>query len=201
MEDIKCRVLNLDAYADRMTHIPAEMEKMGIKWERFRAIDPPEQPASAYIGSTYSHQEILRGAEGALLVCEDDVIFTDGAREVFDKAFSQLPEDWDMFYLGGNVKMPAERYSENLFRIKGGVHCNHAIFYSEKARDFILTNYNQFTDIGYYDHWLYVTGLGLMNCYICYPVIAYQMPCFSNARGAMMDYYGEMKENEKKHLI
>jgi GR25 family glycosyltransferase involved in LPS biosynthesis len=199
------RVISLDAYIDRMKFIPEEMAKMGWEYERFSAVDPYPN-AGAYIGSSYSHTEVLRDISGLLLVCEDDVMFIDGAKEIYDKAFAQLPEDWDLFYLGGNVKKPAQRYSENLFRITYGVHCTHAILYREKARNFILENFNALVDdrtgeITFFDHWLYCNGLGKMNCYICYPVIAYQRPNYSNARKDIMDYMGEMKENEKKHLI
>lgn len=188
-----------------MQFIPEEMAKMGWDYERFVAADP-YPGAGPYIGSSYSHTEVLRGVSGTLLVCEDDVIFIDGAKEIYDKAFAQLPEDWDLFYLGGNVKKPAQRYSENLFRITYGVHCTHAIIYSEKAREFILNNFNALADdhtgeITFFDHWLYCNGLGKMNCYICYPIIAYQRPCYSNARSIYIDYYDEMKQNERENLV
>jgi hypothetical protein len=178
---------------------------MGWEYERFAAVDPYPD-AGAWIGSSYSHTEVLRNVSGLLLVCEDDVMFIDGAKEIFDKAFVQLPEDWDMFYLGGNVKKPAKRYSENLFRITYGVHCTHAIMYSEKGRKFNLDNFNALSDEKsiesvFYDHWLYCQGLGKMNCYICYPIIAYQRSNYSNARQGYMDYFGEMKENERNNLI
>lgn len=195
-----CRVINLDSRPDKMTEIPAEMDRFGVVWERFPAIDP-YPGAGSYIGSSYSHSQVIKGITGLLLVCEDDVMFIDGARKLFDESFAQLPDDWDMLYLGGNVKMLAHRYSKNLFRISEGVHCTHAILYSEKARKTISDNFSITGEVSYYDHWLYTTGLAMMNCFICYPVVAYQRPSYSDARGGFMDYMSEMKENEKKHLI
>ena len=198
------RVLNLDSAQDRMELVKAEMDKMGFEFERFAALDPYPN-SGPWIGSSYSHTEMLRGVDGLLLACEDDVIFEEGALEIFNKAFAQLPEDWDMFYLGGNVKLPATRYSENLFSITGGVHCTHAILYSENARNYVLDNFNALAKgdiaITYYDHWLFCHGQAALKCFMCYPVIAYQRPNYSGPRGGFMDYRSEMEENEKKHLI
>ena len=195
------RIINLDSSIERMSLIPEEMAKLGLGYERFAAVDP-FPGAGPWIGSSFTHSEALRGVSGLLMVCEDDVIFIDGAKEIFDKAFAQLPEDWDMFYLGGNVKRPARRYSENLFRITYGVHCTHAIIYREKARNFILENFSALSgEIRAYDHWLFCEGQHRMNCYICYPLIAYQRPYYSNARKEYLDYLPEMKENERKNLI
>lgn len=192
------RVVNLDERKDRLTTVAEEIEKLGVQWERYRAYNPVGIKGHWH-GSSWSHIDVLRNAEGLLLVCEDDVTFLQQARDVFDKAFDQLPADWDMLYLGGNVKRPAERYSENLFRIKEGVHCNHAILYSQKARELILRTYDVMSD-KLYDNWLYHTGQSMMKCFICYPVVAYQKPGFSDVRDEYMDYYIEMRSNEIRHL-
>ena len=196
-----CRVINMDSYSERMCFIPGEMEKIGMQWERFLAVNPPGI-CDPNIGSAYSHIEVMRDYPDELLVCEDDVMFIEGAKDIFDKSFAQLPSDWDMLYLGGNVKMPAKRYSENLFHVTEGVHCTHAILYSKKGIEITLKNYDVFTnEIKSHDHWLFCVGQKIMECFICFPVIAYQRPGFSHPRNGYMDYYSEMKENEKKHLI
>lgn len=188
----KTKVVNLDSRPERYELIPAEMAKMAISdYERFKAFE------GGTFGSVKSHIEVLKGVEGYLLVCEDDVGFLWQSKEIFDKAMSQIPEDFDLLYLGANVKEPIERYSENLFRIKRGAHTNHAILYSEKARNKILEVYNYETDeISIYDHWLYCVGQGLLQCYVISPLIAWQKAGYSDARLCYYDYFLEMRSNE-----
>jgi hypothetical protein len=182
-----------------MMGIQKEMDKLFVDFEIFHAVNPPGI-TDPKIASSCTHIDALRGVNGDLLVCEDDVCFIHQCREIFNKAFEQLPADWDMLYLGGHIHTPAERFSDNLYRIKFGVHCNHAILYSEKARGFILSNYDVWSnDIKAYDHWLYMIGQGLMNCYMCSPVIAYQKPGYSFS-GAWGDYYIDMRSDEIKNL-
>jgi len=189
MAIIKARVINIDS--EKLDHVSLEMKKIGFDWERVAGCTPTVEYSKKFAIS-YSHLFALYGVKGNLLICEDDVTFIDNARELFDEAFSQLPDDWDMFYLGGNVKRLARPYSKNLFRISYGVHCTHAVLYTERARDLILNSYDIYESYTKdYDHWLFCEGQGLMKCYICYPVIAYQGD----------DYYDDMKENELKHLI
>lgn len=199
-QNLKVRVVHLASRPDRMMFFPDEMKKMYLDFEIFWATNPPgiDDPCMA---SSCTHVDALRNISGLLLVCEDDVIFLNQGRELFNKAFSQLPDDWDMLYLGGNIHEPAERYSENLFKITKGVHCNHAILYAEKARSFILQNYDLWTnEIKAFDHWLYMTGQSMMNCFICSPVIAYQRPGYSY-NGTWQDYYINMRSNEIKYMV
>lgn len=196
---MKCRIVHLATRPDRMMFIPGEMSKMFLEYEVYYAVNPPgiEDPA---IASSCSHVDALRGVSGDLLVCEDDVVFLNQGRELFNKAFEQLPEGWDMLYLGGNIHEPAERFSDNLFKITKGVHCNHAILYSEKARGYIFQNYSVWdNEYKAFDHWLYMKGQSMMNCYMISPVIAYQRPGYSYD-GSWQDYYIQMRSNEIKNL-
>ena len=196
---MKTRVVHLASRPDRMYWIPGEMAKMVVDYDVFYAVNPLGVD-DRQIASSCTHVDALRGINGRLLVCEDDVTFLDQCRDIFNKAYSQLPEDWDMLYLGGNIHEPAERFSDNLFKITKGVHCNHAILYSEKARSLILSTYDVWTnEIKHYDHWLYMVGQGLMNCFICCPIIAYQRPGYSY-NGIWGDYYTQMRSNELKYL-
>jgi len=193
----KTRIVNLDSRPERYKDIPEEMGKMGITdYERFSAFE------GGTMGSIKSHIEVLRGAEGNLLVCEDDVMFLRQARKIFDLAMSQI-DDFNMVYLGGNVKGKAHRYSDNLFKLSdGGTHTNHAILYSEECRNKILEIYNYETDeINVYDHWLHCVGQKMFGAYIISPMIAWQRPGYSDCRGGYMDYFMEMRSNEIDNMV
>ena len=201
LSNYTARVVNMDERTDRMLTVPDEMKKIGLEWERFRAWNPPGVPAGA-TGSVYSHIEVLKDVEGNLFVFEDDVCFIDQAREIFDAAFSELPDDWDMLYLGANPKVPQFRYSDHLFISNGGIHTNHAILYSQKAREYILSVYDWRTnEIGIYDHWLFMEGQKVMKVFLVSPLIAWQLPGYSDCRRSYQDYYLHMRSNEIRHMI
>jgi hypothetical protein len=203
LNNYTARVVNMPSRPDRLETLSEEMAKIGLEYEIFPAVDPPDCPNSA-VGSVHSHIEALKGVKGNLFVFEDDICFVDQARELFDIAFNELPFDWDILYLGGNPKVPQNRYSEHLFKSPGGIHCNHAILYAETARNFILNEYKydyRTNEIGIFDHWLFMIGQKKMNCFIISPMIAWQKPGYSNCRGSYMDYYMHIRSNEIRHMI
>lgn len=197
MMPFKTKIVNRDCQVERWKLIPGEMEKIGIAdYERFKAIE------GGTGGSIASHLEVLKGVDGYLMVFEDDVCFVDQAREIFEKAVFELPDDFDMLYLGGNPKVPQFRYSDHLFRSEGGIHTNHAILYAEKARKYIEANYDYKTnEIGVFDHWLFMVGQKIMKVFIVSPMIAWQRPGYSDCRGSYQDYYLHLRTNEIRHMI
>ena len=162
LSEVKAKIINLDGRPDRWERVKIEMDKIGVtNYERFPAIE------GGWSGSVHSHLRAVSEGEGMTLIFEDDVWFEPDLLDVLPKAISQLPDDFDMFYLGANVKQPATRYSNNLFRVTCGVHTNHAILFSDNARNIIRNHFNenlingQF-DFGKYsakfvtfDHWLF----------------------------------------------
>jgi hypothetical protein len=193
---MKCRVIGLAERTDRLAYIPDEMQKIGLDWEFFPAIDI-EGVEDKFRVISNSFMDALKNIEGDLLLCESDVTFLFQVKEIFIKALSQLPASYDLLYLGGNIHEPAERFSDNLFQIKKGVHCNHAILYSEKGRKKIIELYDPLVnENNRIDDWLYHVGQSVMECYICSPLIAYQRTSYAETHGKIVDYYIEMRSNE-----
>ena len=192
---MKVKVINLDSRPDRWEEVKKELDLHGFIYERFPAL----KGKCGENGCALSHHAILKEETGPIGIFEDDVIFEDGWQEVYEKAFSQLPEDWDLLYLGANVKTPALRYSENLFKITGGVHCTHAILYSDKGRKRVLDVWD-LSEFHQIDHWMYMRGQGLLECYVVSPLIAFQRASYSDVRMKWFDYRGEMIENAKNNM-
>lgn len=193
------KIINLDSRPDRWEQVKDEVVKIGItNYSRFPGITK----GGVWRGSVLSHWTCVTAANDLILILEDDVVFADNVNEILPKALSQLPDDFDMFYIGANVKLPADRYSENLFRVTKGVHTNHAILFSGNARRIIRDNYNPYTcKEGWFDNWLYQVGLSMMKCFVCSPMVAFQRSGFSDVRQDQMDYYEEMKNNELNHMV
>lgn len=60
-----------------------------------------------------------------ILILEDDVIFCDNAKELFEKYIKSLPENWGQFYLGGQHSFPPKLYNENIL-IGSSINRTHA---------------------------------------------------------------------------
>ena len=96
----KVVVINLDRRTDRMEKLGAQLDKLGIEYERFSAIDGKEQGISPVDAGRLSHIEVMKQATGNVLILEDDAYFVDNFQERFDESMDWLPQDWDIFYLG-----------------------------------------------------------------------------------------------------
>jgi GR25 family glycosyltransferase involved in LPS biosynthesis len=194
LRDYDAVVMNLDTRPERWEAVQQEIPKIGITvFQRFSALP------GGNAGFSASHLACVTG-HGLRFVFEDDVYFESGALDVFNKAIEQLPDNFDMFYLGANVKTPAARYSENLYQVTGGVHTTHAILFSDHARQFIIENYDP-AEHNIIDEWYYRKGLSSMQCFVCSPMIAFQRGGYSDLRLQYFDYRTEMLENAKNNMI
>lgn len=122
-------------------------------------------------------KDFLNSGKKTLLSLEDDCIFDDCY--VLSEAISQLPDDWDILYLGANITDPfPERINKNLFKIKAA-WTTHAIGYNRKVCEFIADNYVGWEANGMYDDWLSRIVLPKFNCYVVSPMIATQRDGYS----------------------
>lgn len=121
---VEAIVINLDRDAERMAHMRTELERCGLKFTRFAAIDGADVPGAyarhfsvgperilsrGEIGCYASHlavcEMIVRGELSApALVLEDDVVLTDALPAVLEDLLSTLPEGWDLVRLSNNAK-------------------------------------------------------------------------------------------------
>lgn len=70
------------------------------------------------------YQHIVDNNIESCLILEDDACINDENLKVMDKVFDQLPEDWQLFYLGyGHQDVsPPPNYSSNLIKIDKNGH-------------------------------------------------------------------------------
>jgi GR25 family glycosyltransferase involved in LPS biosynthesis len=128
-EKIYC--INLPESKDRKNKVSAEFNKVGIldrvQWvyaekpvSSIKCINELKYPQGE-IGTSLSHGKAISKAmyEGSenVLIFEDDVFFKKDLIEIFRNSIDQLPNDWDIFFLGGNPRNKMEKYSKNLLRV------------------------------------------------------------------------------------
>lgn len=188
-------VINLKRRPDRLAHITAECKKHGIEFTRIEAVDGKEvfpgvrkKNMQGHLGCYKSHLNALKeiqksGTHG--LVLEDDCEFVDNMQILFDKCVAELPDDWDLFFLGGSLVLDnaITAHSENLRRAKS-VLCTHAYFVNIKAVPGLIEHLEK---RAYKIDVLYAEYQAAHNCYIAYPYIATQIEGHSDIVEATTD--------------
>ena len=179
-----------------LTNDPAEWQiaqqeftRVGLEVEKYQAVKEigPHQ--------SFSHSErnilleFLHSDADTLLHLEDDVSFRDLGH--LEQGLSELPEDWDVVYLGANLVLwnngePwPERYSAHLFRVKCA-WTTHAIAYNKKCVRSILEKQPEFS-ARMFDNYL-SDRLPELNAFCVAPMVAYQRPRFSSIWQRQDDY-------------
>jgi hypothetical protein len=177
--------MNLDKRKDRWIKVCKEFDRVGLMAERFQAHTEDDHGGNRFLAYNHTYWNILNGGEGSILVLEDDVEFRNCCH--LGEALSELPDDWDVLYLGANLNGTLqERYSNNLFKIKNSL-TTHAVAYSDKMRRKIVESFDPDT-FPVYDEWLRVNVQEKYNCFVIAPMIAWQSKGWSDLWQTMTDY-------------
>lgn len=177
----------------------AEFNRVGLQVEKFQSI-PDIGPHQSF---SHSMNQILRefheSEDKTLLHVEDDCSF----QELWhlEYALHQLPEDWDIVYLGANLvlweqekPMPPVRHSNYLWRVYGA-WATHAVGFNKKVVPFILENQPDYSE-RMFDNWL-STQLPNLNAFVVAPMVAYQRARFSSIWGRFDDYTDIFRESDR----
>lgn len=177
--------INLKNRPERWQAVQKECKKLNLKVERYGAV----KRTIGYQGCMASHIQLLQRIkhQGIFMIIEDDFKVI-GTRKQLDKSILELPDNWDMLYLGASfptTATPLVRYTDSLYRLQGGL-CTHAIMYNNQNRvaEFILNNLKQV----HIDVVFMKQVQPKFNCYITYPMIATQQEGFSDIVNRHTDY-------------
>jgi len=111
----KVVVINLDRRKDRLEKIDAQLQELGILYERFSAIDAKALDIDPIQACRQSHIKVLEESTGKTLILEDDAYFMEDFNERFTQFIELLPTDWHIFYLGA-VLLNSERCNDIMVR-------------------------------------------------------------------------------------
>jgi len=179
----KIYCINLDHRTDRWNESIREFYKEGIEVERFPAVSGENRT----IAFNTSQLEVLKKslADGANnpLILEDDVEIRGSMHLHY--AMNELPSDWDIIYLGGNIigidvipfRKPV-RHSAHLFKV---LDCwqTQSVGYSRKMVEWLVENFK--VDCGWiYDEFLRQEVLHRFNCFIVAPQVTLQRKSYSD---------------------
>lgn len=181
--------INLDKNPQRWDNCVKEFLKVGISYVEQVVVHESEE--NRYISFNHSHYDVIKkGYETGQPFCtfEDDVLFDINWKRI-EEASNQLPEDWDILYLGCNFisdwVMPT-RFSDNLIRVHNAWQ-SHAIVYSNKMAKWILDNFDPNT-FPVYDEWLRVNVMPGFNVFCVSPMICDQRPGYSDIWQRQVEY-------------
>jgi GR25 family glycosyltransferase involved in LPS biosynthesis len=173
-------VINLDRRTDRLEQFNKQAEELGIKYERLQAVEATDP----VLGCKLSHIAALNKYDSQVIfILEDDAVFVDNFAEVFTQAVDNLPDDWDMVYLGAHLlkKEPVNQYwarslecsSTHAYAVK-----KHMVPKLTKA----ALEHNGHVDVAFSslhkDHKVYAAR----------PTLVYQGASYSDLQGCEVDY-------------
>lgn len=191
----KIIVLNQKERTDRWSLLEDELKRVGIStYEQFYSV-PADQPYKSFCISQWAMlNKFLESDGNYLLTLEDDVLFKNV--DHFGEAMLQLPYNWDILYLGANIRGRRPDYHSMNLRKIHIAYTTHAIAYSRKMVVYIVNSYNPY-NFEMYDSWLSDNVLGKYNCYVVNPMVAFQRPVFSDLWGVYADYTSCFEDGNK----
>jgi GR25 family glycosyltransferase involved in LPS biosynthesis len=173
-----------------MKQVIEEFPKLDLQVEFFDAI----WHKKGHKGCILSHIACLKQADGfPFMVLEDDVKII-GKKKHLEKAIEQLPEDWDILYLGATLTKKLKKYSPNLYRLTGGLTTHAIIYNSQRVVDYIINNAESGKQIDTF----MMKVQDKFRCFITYPMIMTQQPGFSDTCNQFTDYE-IIQRSYKKH--
>lgn len=184
-----CKLLTTKISNDRLKDALVHLANHHFYPEVVFALDRHDPKIS--FNATMKH--IMETTNNELILFEDDVLLKDTSH--FKDAIAQLPDDWELCYLGGNIVAPIERYSSHLFKTFGA-WTTHAVMYRHPK-----TIGQAYTDINImFDDWLKEHIHPKGNTYIISPMIAWQKVHRSELWGHIADYTQIFNDSANKLL-
>lgn len=199
----KVYYINLDKRVDRKQECETELLKHNIIAERVSAVDA--NTLTNY--SLYPQRYFKRGNYGLLLtnirifeeavkqgyksivILEDDAMFIENFNDYFEIIYPQVPEDWDILYLGANHQKPPTLVAENVGKCIE-TWTTHAIVFKQSSYQIILEELYRL------EHPIDVAFSKLfdrVNAYSILPSIVFQRPSYSNIENKFTDYTGYIR--------
>lgn len=183
--------MNLDSRPDRMAQVQQELDNQGIVFERFPAFKNSEgwKGYNATIQAVFEKYSDIEN----LFLFEDDCYF----ESAFNlELLKELPDDYDGLWLGSNLQSDHHtRYSSNLYLLENGWN-THATLLSKVFRDWCLIHWNREV---VFDEWVRKNALPVRQCFVLYPMIAFQRPSQSDIINQYADYT-QAWQNAKNRL-
>ena len=180
----KVVVINLARRGDRLANITKQLNAHKIEFERFEAIDGQELGITGFAACAMSHRAVIEKYKDCqnLFIFEDDAELKPNFAFLWDKFIVNLPDDWQMIYLGCN-RIESNPIADGVAELLQGLS-THAYGAKQAIFDNLiqLSQANQPIDLSYMQMQVSVPT------YMAFPTMVGQMPGFSNIEERFIDY-------------
>jgi len=187
--------INLDRRPERWEAMKVNFERLGVRSiERLSAIDGesiivPERLSHLRpvdYACTLSHLTAVKKASDtgnpSVLIFEDDCLFDPAFEEKFPEYMRQVPEDWDMLFLGGYHFETPVSVSRNVVRARMTLTTHAYAVRQSIYTDFIELNETPPAIVDRNNTILQKK----FNCYCCEPNLVGQLAGYSDLMGKEM---------------
>ena len=190
--NITAYIINLKHRTDRYEHMVTEMKKLPVSYEFVEGII--DETKTCFQSQKKCIQLAKQRNLPYVLILEDDAVFTDEVVYTLEKTFAAIQTiEWDMFFLGANLQATADRISNSILKLNGA-YAAHAYMVHARFYDTIL-NLPHTCEMDVHYHNL----MSNHNVYMCDPMIAYQLPSYSDLQDGYRDYNNAMFNNYLKY--
>lgn len=203
----KIYCLNLDRRTDRWSECCDIFQKMDLKVERFSACDGQlidtgyGKVYNGELGGTISHARLIRKIQkenlDKVLILEDDIEFCEDFETKFKLAINDLPDDWDIFFFGGNHTGGYQIITKNIGRVFRTLAL-HSYAVRGKALPYIYQNMIQFVGHTLCNNEQLQPSVAAdfymakvqphIQCYSIFPNLTWQRESFSDLQQDIMNY-------------
>lgn len=182
-------LINLKKRPDRLALSSGILNEFGANYEVIEAVENIEKPCEGLVVTMQNYfRRILKdGAERCLLFEDDIQPLTDCStwNNTISRCVEQLPNDWDMLYLGCNPAGGLTKfYSENLLPIPFA-YATHAVAYSRRTMQFITDHAIHEPIDNFLVREFQIRGA---KCFVSYPLLFTQRPNHSDIGGNWTDW-------------
>lgn len=171
------------------------------RWEATSTDSRITVPADAIFRSFLNCLEHSFETEECIIIMEDDSYLAEGGLEKLEKAWRDLPEDWDVLignhYFFGQINLLTENLAKPVQRAST---INFSIFRNTslskiKEYQYLREVYPSIRD---FDH--YVTSEIIpINNYTVWPMISREIPSYSDHKGRILDSAIKIREHAFKY--
>lgn len=178
-------VINLDRRVDRLDSISSQLGLLDIEFERYSAVDQLEINSTGIVACATSHLNVIQLAKRreykSILVLEDDCLFNEDFLDTFDRLSKEIPDTWDMFYLGA-AEIRGTKVADRLTKIKYALGA-HAYGIKDSSYDAAISVNT--LDIHVDDSYLKL--FGSIDAYAVDKTIVGQLPGYSDISHISVD--------------
>ena len=187
--------INLDRRVDRWKRAQKQFKKINLNNViRVSAVDgklePPASIPPGAVGCLKSHLGVFKDAKqkdlNSFLMLEDDVEFDDDFHNKFNEIESQIPEDFEMLYLGSNPHSGSRHgVKENINRVTY-TFAAHSVIFRKPCFDDIINSLSGPLTVPCDVH--YGRNQVVHTAYSIKPPLAWQKADYSDIDEQFVDY-------------